>query len=120
MRFPAARRLKESSEFAQVRTGGQSFPGRYVVLSVFRLESCEPWRCGLITTRKIGGAVQRNKVRRRLREIIRATPLQDGFWVVTIARWRATEASFAELKEDWTRAARRARILAKESREPTL
>lgn len=111
MRLSAARRLKASSEFARVRAEGHSFPGRFVVLSVLRLPECEPWRCGLITSKKVGGAVQRNKVRRRLREIVRSIPIQDGVWIVTIARWRASEATFAELHEDWRKAAKRARLL---------
>ena len=59
-----------------------------------------------------------NLARRRLREIIRESELQDGIWVVTIARWRVLEASFEELKQDWMRAARRARILQKEAAVP--
>jgi len=118
MRFPAARRLKESSEFARVKAAGESFPGRYVVISVLRLELCEPWRCGLITSKKVGGAVQRNKVRRRLREIVRAVSLRDGVWLVTIARWRAKEATYEELQHDWMRAAKRARILKPEAVGP--
>lgn len=111
MRFSAASRLKTASEFALVRAGGVTFPGRFIVLSVLKLEQNDPWRCGLITSRKVGGAVQRNKVRRRLREIVRATPLRPGYWIVTIARWRAGEASLAELQEDWRRSAKRAGIL---------
>lgn len=111
MRFSAASRLKTASEFALVRAGGVTFPGRFIVLSVLKLEQNDPWRCGFITSRKVGGAVQRNKVRRRLREIVRATPLRPGYWIVTIARWRAAEASLVELQEDWRRSARRAGIL---------
>jgi len=118
MRFTAARRLKESSEFARVRAGGESFPGRFVVISVLRLDLCEPWRCGLITSKKVGGAVQRNLVRRRLREIIRSVPLRDGYWMVTIARWRAKEATYEELRKDWRGAAKRARILNPEPPVP--
>lgn len=111
MRFSAARRLKESSEFAKLRTEGTSYPGRYVVLSVLKVSPEKPWRCGLITSKKAGGAVQRNLIRRRLREIHRQVPIEDGWEIVTIARWRAKEASFDQLKEDWIRTARRAKIL---------
>ena len=111
MRYPAARRLRAASEFARVREQGTSFPGRFVVVNVLAAEPGTPWRSGLITSRKDGNAVHRNLVRRRLREIIRAAPLLDGYWIVTIARWRATEASFIELRDDWMRAANRARLL---------
>lgn len=111
MRYPAARRLRAASEFARVREQGTSFPGKFVVVNVLAADSGTPWRSGLITSRKVGNAVRRNLVRRRLREIIRAAPLLDGCWIVTIARWRAAEASFTELRDDWIRAAGRARIL---------
>ncbi len=115
MRFPAARRLRSSSEFAQVRAEGVSHPGKYVVLNVLRQPEGGAWRSGVITSRKVGGAVQRNLARRRLREIIRQAPVQDGLWLVTVARWRILGAAYEELKQDWLRVARRARILQGET-----
>lgn len=113
MRLPASRRLSRHSEFARVKANGTSHAGRFVVVNALRTGTDEPWRCAFITSKKTGGAVQRNKVRRRLREIIRAHGLQipDGHWIVTIARWRAAEASFDELSNDWTRSAKRLGIL---------
>ena len=89
-----------------------------MIVNVLRHPEGGPWRSGVITSRKVGGAVQRNLARRRLREIIRHAGLQDGIWVVTVARWRILEANFAELKQDWMRAARRARILQNEAVVP--
>ncbi len=120
MRFPAARRLRSSAEFAQVRAKGVSHPGKYVLLNVLRQPDGGDWRSGIITSRKVGGAVERNRARRRLREIIRETPIQDGVWLVTVARWRIKDAPFAELKQDWLRAARRARILRHEETSRTI
>lgn len=111
MRYPAARRLRAASEFSRVRAQGASFPAKFVVINVLKLGEGAPWRCGIITSRKVGGAVERNLVRRRLREIIRAANLREGLWIVIIARWRAADASFIELREDWMRAALRAHIL---------
>lgn len=115
MRLPAARRLRASSEFARVRAEGTSFPGKYVLINVLRLPDGSPWRSGLITSRKVGGAVQRNLARRRLREVIRAAMLKNGLWVVTVARWRIAEATFEDLRQDWLRTARRARILQEDA-----
>lgn len=111
MRFPAARRLRASSEFGQVRAEGTTFPGRYVVVGVLRTGKDHPWRSGIITSRKVGGAVQRNLVRRRLREVLRSLPLQPGCWLVVIARWRAAEATFEELRHDVKKVAKRAGVL---------
>lgn len=111
MRFPASRRLREASEFSRVKQQGSSQAGRFVVVNVLRDPDAVPWRSGIITSRKVGGAVQRNRVRRRLREIIRGAELCDGIWIVTIARYRAAEAEFEDLRKDWLRVAKRCGIL---------
>lgn len=118
MRFPAARRLRSASEFGRVRAEGTTYPGRYVVLGVLRAGEEAPWRSGLITSRKVGGAVQRNLVRRRLREILRATPLAPGVWLVVIARWKAAGATFDELRTDFQKVAKRAGVLVRENQAP--
>jgi ribonuclease P protein component len=70
----------------------------------------EAARFGMVTSKKVGGAVVRNAVRRRLREVARhARPtLKPGVWLVTIAKKAAGEASLAELRDEWTRLARKA------------
>jgi ribonuclease P protein component len=57
-------------------------------------------RFGISTGRRIGGAVQRNRVRRRLREILRRSPNDTGFgWdILVVARPPAAAASFDELR----------------------
>ena len=96
-----------------MRREGESFHGKLIVLSVLQLDSDERTRVGLVTSRRVGGAVQRNRVRRRLREIVRLAQreLQSGRWLVLIARPAAAAAEFSALREDWTRLARRSSIL---------
>ena len=57
-------------------------------------------RYGISTGRRLGGAVQRNRVRRRVREILRRTPSDSGRgWdILVIARAPAVEATFDELR----------------------
>jgi ribonuclease P protein component len=71
-------------------------------------------RAGFVTSRKIGGAVVRNRVRRRLREIVRKHQheIVESRWVVTVARPSAARASYGELEDEWLRLAKRASILA--------
>lgn len=73
----------------------------------------EPPRFGVVTSRKVGCAVVRNKVRRRIRHIQQAclAQIENGVWCVTVARFRASEATFAELNAEWCKLARRAGIL---------
>ncbi len=57
-------------------------------------------RFGISTGRRLGGAVQRNRVRRRVREILRRCPNDTGHgWdILVVARPPAVEASYDELR----------------------
>ena len=113
LRFPKAARLALASEFQRMRREGVSHHGKFMVLSVLASAGEGPARVGLITSRRVGGAVQRNRVRRRLREIVRVgrAELLPGTWLVLIARARAATAEFALLRAEWLALARRAGIL---------
>jgi ribonuclease P protein component len=76
-------------------------------------EDSGPLRAGFITSRRLGSAVVRNRVRRRLREIVRKHQhhLQQDFWIVIIARGDAASMSYRALEDEWLRLARRASIL---------
>jgi ribonuclease P protein component len=110
-RFPKAARLLKAGEFEKVKRAGRSWHGKLLVLGV--LETGEPAvRVGLITSKRVGRAVQRNKVRRRLREMFRlARPnIKPGLWIVLIARQAAAAAEFRVLEQEWLRLASRAAI----------
>jgi len=62
-------RLRRRAEFRLVYDGGVKVAGRYVV--VFALPRGRGSRVGLTATRRVGGAVVRNRARRRLRELAR-------------------------------------------------
>ena len=83
------------------------------MLNVVAVENSGPSRAGFIASRRIGGAVARNRVRRRLREIVRQHQheLRDGFWIVLVARRDAAKSSYYALEHEWLRLARRASIL---------
>ena len=112
--FPHARRLTRSTEFARVRTEGKAQRGGLLVLGSLEIGNDEPFRAGFVTSKRVGGAVVRNRVRRRLREILRQHQheLRTGFWVVLIARPAAARATYRALEDEWLRLAKRAFILA--------
>jgi ribonuclease P protein component len=112
--FPKNRRLTQSAEFAQVKKNGRVYRGRSVLLSILRANDATRFRAGFITSRALGSAVARNRVRRRLREIVRKHQhkIVDGTWIVTIARASAVGATYQELEVEWLRLAKRASILA--------
>jgi len=111
--FPKTRRLTHRHEYERVKRYGTTQRGNLLMLSVTALENSGPWRVGFVTSSRIGGAIVRNRVRRRLREIVRRHQyeLRHGFWFVIIARKDAATASYGALEDEWLRLARRASIL---------
>lgn len=117
MRLPSRLHLKESRDFARIKEKGRSQAGRFFVLALLRNEDLTDFQFGLVTSKRLGKAVVRNRLRRQLREIIRANraEIAPGWQFVTIARWRAADAPFSELEQDWVRLARRQGLLLKKS-----
>ena len=113
-KYPRAFRLNRASEFRLVKASGKSWTGEHLVLAVLRRETEADPRIGIITTRRLGNAVRRNQVRRRIREIFRLNQhrIKKGVWLIAIARASAVTATFKELERDWLRLIERASILA--------
>jgi ribonuclease P protein component len=114
LRFPKMRRLTRTAEFQRVREEGEVARGELLSLSVLREKSGAKMRAGFITSRQVGGAVVRNRVRRRLREIVRRHQgeIVESVWIIVIARPRAARASYHALEHEWLRLAKRTSILA--------
>ena len=88
--------LKKNYEFRRVYNKGKS--GVSALLVVYaRPNRLGRNRLGVTVGVKLGHAVQRNRVRRRLREMYRLAPLKQGYDVVLVARTRSVDASYGEL-----------------------
>src|ERR1700730_765124 len=98
--FPRTRRLTQASEYERVKRDGFTRRGKLLITNVVSVENSGPCRVGFVTSRRVGGAVVRNRVRRRLREIVRQHQhrLRDGFWIVLVARGDAADASYRALE----------------------
>jgi ribonuclease P protein component len=81
-------RLSHSAEFERVYRQGRSTANRHLVLYTFPNASAERPRLGLSVSRKVGGAVERNRVKRLLREAFAHAEagLMPGQDVVLVAR----------------------------------
>ena len=103
--FPPGRRVRRRREFRETYDGGRRSHGRLVVVFVAPGEGEGP-RLGITVTKKVGGAVVRNRLRRQVREIFRRSPATrtaaPGRLVVNVSP-RAAAASFAELREELDR-----------------
>lgn len=81
-------RLSRSAEFERVYRQGRSHANRFLVVHAFPRGGEEPTRLGLSVSRKVGGAVDRNRVKRLLREAFaaHAATVAPGHDVVLVAR----------------------------------
>jgi ribonuclease P protein component len=114
LQFPKSRRLTRTADFERVRKEGTVRRGQLLSIGVLAASPGELARTAFITSRHVGGAVARNRVRRRLREIFRhhQHEVAGSVWIVTIASPRAVHATYRALEDEWLRLAKRASILA--------
>ena len=110
--------LKHNSLFRAVYSQGASFADRYLVL--YKLVNDEKLsRFGITVSGKVGKAVVRNKIKRRLKEIIRLCPkpLKEGYDIVILARKPASEADYASLEKSVMRLLAKADMLKEREKQ---
>ena len=90
-------RLVESRRYSAIYQDGLGWANNFLVLRTLPNERPGP-RFGLVTARRVGNAVTRNKVRRRLKELLRATRIKPGWDLVFIVRRRATMLDYRQLQ----------------------
>ena len=90
--------LKKNSDFRRLYAKGKSVVTPYMVLYC-RRNSLGVNRLGYTVSTKLGHAVVRNRVRRRLREIYRlnSPAMKKGFDIVLVARSRCVGARYAKM-----------------------
>jgi ribonuclease P protein component len=99
--LPPGRRLRRRSEFQHVFDGGRRAHGRYLTI-VSAPSGGSVTRLGIVASRKIGGAVERNRAKRLIREIFRSeTPPGIVVDLVVIPKQVAVEAKVTDLARDY-------------------
>lgn len=101
----AAEKLKKRAEFLAARKG-RRLNGPFFFVEALARGDEGPSRYGLTVTRKVGNAVVRNRIRRRLREAIRVFAEADmvpGIDYVIVARREVLSAPFEVLSEELRR-----------------
>lgn len=111
--------LKQNHVFRRLYAKGKSQVTSQVVLYA-RPNGTKSSRFGITAGTKLGHAVARNRVRRRLREIYRTNEhlLRPGYDVVVVARVRAVYARYDELERSFLKAAQALGLLLEGGEQP--
>ena len=95
--------LKKSSEFSKVRNKGSYFKGPYFNGYILRELDEEKFILGLVASKKLGNAVERNRAKRRVREAIRTCNLINTLHnvrFVLILKKTVLKVTFIDLKQE--------------------
>ncbi|MGA2176201.1 MAG: ribonuclease P protein component [Verrucomicrobiota bacterium] len=114
--LPRSRRIKESGDFARARAEGRRLVCGCLIANLRPRAPGASSRLGVVTSKKIGGAVLRSRARRLLRESFRLHQHEFGqpVDVVLVARPSITGKKLAEVERDFLRAMSQARTGAGE------
>ncbi len=99
-------RLRKRADFLMVGRG-KRIPTAAFVLQALNRGDGGPIRVGFTVSRKVGSAVERNRVRRRLKEVVRLADrsgLPRGHDYVLVGRRAALSLPFEQLSSDFSRA----------------
>ncbi len=108
--------IKNNYEFRRLYSKGASAAAPYIVLYARKAGKGQN-RLGITVSTKVGKAVVRNRVRRRIREIYRLheNELCRGFQLVIVARNRAAGASYRQLEQSFMRCCEKLSLLRQEA-----
>ena len=111
--FSRAQRLKQGRDFARVRGEGQRTVLGCLIANWRRLPAGATTRLGVVTSRKVGGAVVRNRARRLMREVFRLhqRELAEPVDLVLVARPSIVGRGLDEVEKDFIAVMRRAGML---------
>lgn len=98
--FRPAERVRRRAEFQDIYDRGHRIHGRYSTVFVLHRGS-GPGRLGIAATKKLGGAVQRNRAKRLIREVFRRNKIAPGFDVVVVPKRELLDASLTVLEIDY-------------------
>lgn len=108
-------RLRHSRDFKRLREDGQTKRHPIMILS-YHPNQREQNRYGFITSKRLGNAVTRNRIRRQMREAVRLLhpALKQGYDMVWIARSAITVQHFSDIQRIVLHLSERAGIKAEE------
>ena len=113
LRLGRAMRLEQSRDFARVRQQGQRLALGCLIANWNRLPDGASPKLGVVTSKRIGGAIERSRARRLLRESFRLHQheFMQPVELVLVARPSIAGRDFAEVEKDFLTTLRRAALL---------
>lgn len=105
-------KICRGKEYSYIYKYGRRIQGHYII--VFIKESqLTHYRVGIVTSKKIGNAVIRNRAKRQIREIVRKhfDHIQGCIDVVIVARFNIKDTSFELIEKDFVKLMKKAGIL---------
>lgn len=113
LRLGRATRLAQSRDFARIRQSGERLALGCLIANWQKLPPEAQPRLGVVTSKKIGGAVVRSRARRLLRETFRRHQhdLAQPVDLVLIARNSIAGKKFADVEKDYLAALKRGKLL---------
>jgi ribonuclease P protein component len=93
-------RIRRHAEFQEIYKTGARIHSRYCTLFVKPNQSTVG-RLGVAATKKLGGAVQRNRAKRLIREIFRHNDIAPGFDIIVVPKREFLGASLTVLEADY-------------------
>lgn len=98
--FRSEERIQRRADFKRVYEDGLRVHSRYSTIFILA-NSLEFGRLGIAATKKLGGAVRRNRAKRLIREIFRRNKIASGFDVVVVPKLELLDANLTVLEADY-------------------
>ncbi len=105
-RLTRLERVRRRAEFDRIHSTGVRARGRYFTILILPNGSSTP-RLGVAASRRLGGAVSRNRAKRLVRELFRRSKVAAGVDVVVIPKVELLEAGFGSVEADYHSTLRR-------------
>lgn len=107
-------RLRKNNEFQKVYKKGKNYWNKYVVMYAMK-NGKDYTRVGFSLTRKYGNSVERNRTRRRMKEIYRLNSdrVIGGYDLIFIPKMRTKNSSYNEIENAMINLLKRSRLLEK-------
>ena len=102
MKFRSHERIRRRTDFKQVYEHGARVHGRYSTLFILP-NTLAVGRLGIAATKKLGGAVRRNRAKRLIREVFRHNKIASGFDVIVVPKRELLNATLSVLEADYRR-----------------